>query len=244
VDDKVKIINPNKRSRVPEILTNEKGERVCSAKRASWRPDNPVICMSTAIFENGRCIKHGGPSPKGIASPHFKSGKSSRHLPTRLITKYQEALEDPELMSLESDLAVVTARIEDLHEQLDEGGAGSIMMEVDDAMQAYKYALGDNDKKAMREAWRRLESSVKKGKKESSVWQELFDLRDQKRKLALSEAKRLQTMDQMIKVTQVNLLISALLDAVRENVTDRTALARISEKFVRLTQGPTKLISK
>jgi hypothetical protein len=228
----------NAPSRVTTILYNDKGTRTCSAKRASWTPDDPKICASTSLYENGRCKKHGGATPKGIASPHFKTGKHSRHLPSRLLDKYQEALEDPELMSLESDLALVQARINDLLEQLDEGGAGKIMLEVSDAVDSFEYANQDNDRKAMREAWRRIKEAVEKGKTESSVWAELYLMRDQKRKLTLAEAKRLQTMDQMIKVTQVNLLISALLDAVRQNVSDKTALAKISEAFVRITQGP------
>lgn len=232
------IENPETRSRVPEIHHNAKGERMCSGRRSSWTPSNPVLCTSTIIYPNGRCQKHGGPTPSGIGSPQFKTGRASRHLPTRLISKYQEALDDPELMGLATDLAMVDARMNDLHEQLDEGGAGKIMLEIDDAVQAFKFANEDNDRKAMRESWRRLEDAVKRGRTESSIWAELFLLRDQKRKLTLAEAKRLQITDQMVKVTQVNLLISALLDSVRKNVKDRKTLAAVSEDFNRIMNGP------
>lgn len=211
---------------------------MCSAKRASWTPENPKICTSTILYENGRCVKHGGPTPVGIASPHYKGGTSSRHLPTRLLSKYEEAIQDPELMSLETDIAMVQMRMNDLLTQLDEGGAGKIMFEVDDALKSFKDANEDGDHKAMKESWRRLEEAIERGKGEAGTWAELYAMRDQKRKLTLAEAKRLQTMDQLIKVTQVNLLIAALLDSVRKNVTDKTALANISRDFVQLTQGP------
>ncbi len=222
-----------------EVQYNDKGVAMCSAKRSSWTPENPRICTTTAIYSNSRCRMHGGPTPGGISSPHFVTGASSKHLPTRLIGKYQEALEDPTLMGLMTDIAMVETRINDLHEQLDQGGAGKIMVEVNDAMESFQYASQDNDRKAMRESWRRLEDAVKRGKGEASVWGELFDMRDQKRKLVLAESKRLQTMDQMVKVTQVNLLVSALLDAVRQHVTDRKILAKVSESFTRIMSGPT-----
>jgi hypothetical protein len=231
--------NTRERSRIPVIYTNPRGKTVCSALIS----DGSRFCESEFILSNGRCKRHGGMTPSGVASPHFKSGRHSRQLPTRLLERYEEALSDPEMHSLEAEIALVDARIADLLAQCDDGGGGDIFFEIDDAFASFKTASQDGDRRIMRESLARLDSAVARGKSEQDIWVEIRALQEQRRKLVLSEAKRLQTTNQMVTVTRVNLLISALLDAVRQEVTDRSTLARVSERFVRITQGEAKKLS-
>jgi len=225
--------NPNKLSKVPVIYSDENGRQICSAHRANGQS----ICTSTFLMSNGRCKKHGGMTPSGVASPHFKTGRHSRNLPTRLLERYEEALADPEMHSLEAEIALVDARIDDLLRQTDEGGGGDIFLEIEDAYKAFNYASQDGDKKAMRENLRRLDDAIRRGRSESYVWEEIRSLQEQRRKLVLAEAKRLQMTGQTVTVKNVNLLISALLDAVRQEVKDTRVLARISDEFFRIAQG-------
>jgi hypothetical protein len=44
-----------------------------------------------ASMENGRCWRHGGNTPSGLASPHFIHGRRSKKLPARLNESYEEA---------------------------------------------------------------------------------------------------------------------------------------------------------
>lgn len=55
-------------------------KRICSGHRTDGSPCNsPIVCA------NGKCKKHGGLTPKGVDSPHFKTGKHSLYyLPTKL----------------------------------------------------------------------------------------------------------------------------------------------------------------
>lgn len=64
----------------------------CNAKSKSTgeRCKNPAIKGST------KCRSHGGLTPKGEASPHFKHGKFSEYLPQRLLKIYNDVQADDE----------------------------------------------------------------------------------------------------------------------------------------------------
>jgi hypothetical protein len=234
------IQNSDRTSRVKYIYTNPEGKQICSA----FRKDGRTVCTVMALMENGRCEKHGGATPSGIASAVFKNGKSSKYLPTRLLSRYEEALNDDTLSDMTEDLAVIDARLSDLFLQLDDGGGGEIFLEATEAFTSFKHANQDGDKQAMRESLRRLEVSLQRGTKDGYLWTEIRTLQEQRRKIILSQAKHLQLTNQTIAVTKVNLLIAALLDSVRRNVTDRSALSRINNDFLRLTsRGTSKQLS-
>lgn len=67
------------------------------------------------------CLAHGGRTPRGVASPHFRTGRHSRDLPTRLAVRFEAAEGDPRLLELRGELALLDARIEELLGQLDRG---------------------------------------------------------------------------------------------------------------------------
>lgn len=223
--------NPNKMSKVKIVYFNEKGTQVCSAKRASGK----LICASTATMSSGRCKMHGGASLTGMESPRFKTGKFSRSLPARLAERYEEGLSDEKLQDFTDDLAVIDARIDDLFKQMEEGGGGDIFAEVKDAYRSFNYASKDGDKMAMREALRRLDDAIKRGSGETYLWSEIRSEREQKRKLVLAQAKYLQMTNQTITVVKANLIIAALLDAVRKEITDPSVLGRISRRFTEIS---------
>lgn len=224
-------LNPNKSSFVRYIYENEKGKKVCSA----FQKDGFKICTRVDLYENGRCTIHGGRTPIGADSPHFKTGKFSAHLPERLRERYEEALADDALQDFTEDLALIETRLADLFTQLDTGGGREIFAEIQDAYKAFKYANIDGDKKAMREALRRLDEGIDRGGSEGNIWGEIHMLQEQRRKIVLSQAKHLQITNQMIPVKKVNILVSALLDSVRQNVLDPAILEKINDDFLRFT---------
>src|SRR5579863_9488305 len=81
-------------------------DRQCAAhsKRSGSR------CRKWAMRGHTVCRNHGALSPRGVASPAFKTGRYSRSLPARLVGRYQEAVADPELLSLRDDLALIDSR--------------------------------------------------------------------------------------------------------------------------------------
>ncbi len=61
-------------------LANVPPERRCNAATRAGTP-----CRKWGILPSGRCRNHGGKSYRGIASPRFKHGRSSRDLLARLV---------------------------------------------------------------------------------------------------------------------------------------------------------------
>lgn len=219
--------NPNKHSSVKYVYKNENGTQVCS----SMRSGGTKLCVSTILMENGRCKYHGGMSVSGVAHPSFKHGRMARSLPSRLVERYEEALQDDKLTDFTEDLAIIETRIDDIFKQMDEGGGAEIFKEVKDSFTSFQHASQDGDQQAMRESLRRLDSAIKRGSGESYLWTELRALQEQRRKAILAQAKHMQLTNQMVPVKQVNVLVSALLDSVRRNVTDHKVLRDINSDF-------------
>ena len=67
-----------------------------------------------AAMPNGVCRVHGGQSRAGFEHPSLKHGRYSKHLPTKAMAEFQQALHDPELLSLRNDIALVDVRLNEL----------------------------------------------------------------------------------------------------------------------------------
>src|SRR5262249_6287063 len=96
--------------------------KLCGARKRDGQP-----CRAAAM-PNGRCRLHGGATPGGAASPHFRPGKRSRHLKLLsgdLRAGFRAALNDKQLLSLREEVALLTARTMQLLERLrtEEGAA-------------------------------------------------------------------------------------------------------------------------
>jgi hypothetical protein len=75
-------------------------------------------CRRRAVAGMRVCTVHGGLTPRGAASVHFKTGRYSRYLPARLLDKYEDAGTDPRLLELREDIALLDARIAQLLERV------------------------------------------------------------------------------------------------------------------------------
>lgn len=83
----------------------------CGARLRAERAGR--VCSNWAM-SNGRCRMHGGSTPSGIASPHFRHGRYSKVLAGGMLTAFQESLADPDLLELQREIALVDARVSKL----------------------------------------------------------------------------------------------------------------------------------
>ncbi len=84
-----------------------------------------MYCALPPVKGRSRCRYHGGKTPRGIDSPHFKHGMrvSKRILPDGFYQKtYEEVFEDPRLLTLRKDIAILEVRIAELCTELKFGG--------------------------------------------------------------------------------------------------------------------------
>lgn len=184
---------------------------------------------------------HGGATPKGIASPAFKTGRYSRYLPERLMERYQEALHDEDLLNLRHEVALVDTRIADLLEQVERGDLGARWLELESHYETLTLATQKKDLGAGAAAFEQIGALITNGANDYLVWVQISSMLEQRRRLTDSERKRLVDMQQMITSEQAMTLVAALTDIVRKRVTDRDILAAIQNDLTRLLdRGPAR----
>ena len=211
------------------------GRLICGAKTRAGKP-----CRLPPVEGRTRCRMHGGASPRGIAHPRTKHGRFSRDMPTRMLATYEAALADEDLISLLEEIALVTAREGDLLSRVDSGESGEIWTALRKAWAEYESAVAASNAPAMAYALTDIGRLLHRGHEDHLAWRELLATIEQRRRLVETERRRLVDLNQMISHERAMLFATALLDAVRRNVDDRDALARVSADFQRLfrNRGP------
>lgn len=198
----------------------------CGAKTRSGAP-----CKANAMV-NGRCRLHGGKSLRGASHPATTHGRYSKDLPTRLASRYEEALTDPDLLKLDSEIHLTDAFIRERLATLDTGESGRIWRELNAAWNEYDRTTDPSEAaRALFEVGR----LIKQGVADYGARQEVLDMMERRRKLVDSEGKRRVQMQQMITAEGATLLVSAIADAVMRHVSDtrtRSAIARDIERLI------------
>lgn len=204
----------------------------CGAKNRDGTP-----CKTWAM-PNGRCRMHGGKSLAGPASPMFKTGRYSKVLPGRLLARYQEAAQDEELLALREDVALIDARLADVLSRVDTGETGASWQAARAGLKVVRRAIGDNDPVALRKGLAALGDAIDQGAADYAAWGEIGRLLEQRQRLAESERRRLVEMQQMLTAEQAMTFLAAVLDSVRQHVTDRKVLAAVSAELASIAAGP------
>lgn len=200
--------------------------------------DPPRYCTQWPVKGGTACRFCGGKSPKGAASPHYKHGRYSRHLPTDLRKKYVEAMGDKELISLRDELGILTTRMMTLMEKLSKTDAeppwSQLVKEWDRMLNVREKGDGD----ALEKSLTRIETLIRTGREatrvQKEVWEELRALVQEKTKTAAQEWKRLNDINAVVSVDQAMLFARSLLEAAREVVKDRETLRLLQERALQL----------
>lgn len=82
-------------------------------------------CKKSAVDGFAVCEIHGGKTPKGAASPQFKDGRYSKHLPNDLRALYEEAKNDPDLLSVRQDIQLIDTLLAANIKKLDSDESGA-----------------------------------------------------------------------------------------------------------------------
>lgn len=195
---------------------------------------------------NGKCRIHGGLTPTGIAHPNFKTGRYSKYLPAHILLDFQSAKTDPELVECRHELALIDSRMAQLAQRLQSGTDGELWTMLgwsfDTLATNFDSLVTEikNDSLELRATAASLEDCRKviNDVRASDIsWKEIYALLEQRRKLVETESKRLKDMQQMMTSEQAALLISAVAEVIKENVTDTAQRRRISEGITNLVVG-------
>ena len=78
-------------------------------------------CKNYVVHGRSKCRLHGGATPRGVASPHFKHGRYSQDLPTQISASMRKGHLPLDLLQLHDELALCDMRLQKLAKQLSVG---------------------------------------------------------------------------------------------------------------------------
>lgn len=206
----------------------------CNAKSKS----TGERCKQPAVAGSTKCRFHGGLTPRGVASPHFVHGRRSKYLPSRLMEHYQEALDDPRLLELRDDIALLDARLAELIGRVSgDVDVGPVRWrELQNLFKAYNAAIQAGKTEDVEAIYAAMFALINKAVSDYAVWDTIQEAIQQRRRLVESERQRLVQMQQMVTAEQAVSAMTALVSAVRANVRDSVVLANIQTEYERLTR--------
>lgn len=173
------------------------------------------------------CAMHGGKTPSGLASPHFKTGRYSKSLPVRLVERYQSALQDEELLALHHEIALLDTRLADLLSRVDTGESGAAWALAGKAYRDLKAAMSAVKIAEAQDAMLTLETILGEAATDYSAWLEIQELVQQRRALVTAEAKRQIDARNMITSEQALVFVGAIAGIIKARINDPTLLAAI-----------------
>lgn len=186
------------------------------------------------VPDRTKCRFHGGKTPRGVASPHFKHGRYSKDLPQRLLARYEEARADPLLLELRDEVALADTRLIDLLGRVDSGESGQRWRQARQDMNEVLEAVRMSDGDMLRDALRTLDHTIRAGVADYQAWHEVEKTLALRTRLVESERKRMVEQRQMVAADQVMALVAAVVDVIGKRVSDPRVLSAISEDLAGL----------
>jgi hypothetical protein len=213
------------------------GRRVCGAKnRGAGRPQ---FCQQRPVRGSERCRMHGGRSPRGAASPSFKTGMYSKYLPLEVAQRYEAATQDPELLSARHSIALLEARLVSVLKRLQGAETGTAWGDLQAAFNELGAGIRSGDVDLTMEAYRNMGAAIRRGADEGEVWREVREILKEKLDAQGREWRRLVDMKQLITAERAQSLVQAIMHSVLRNVADPAARANISNDLLALTHSHT-----
>jgi len=206
----------------------------CNASRTNGTP-----CNAWAVKGKTKCRVHGGMSRSGVASATFKTGRFSKHLPTRMQAEYEATMKDPDYLNLRKMVATTDARLGDLIKRVDTGESSRIWNELVKTKRELQFAVDKDKRKQLLDY---LFSLIDRGNADYAAWHDVGVQIEQRRKLVGQETTRLEKMHNVYTAEQGLLMIGQILKVIKDNIDDRELLAKISRGIDALTQSPLESI--
>jgi hypothetical protein len=151
---------------------------------------------------------------------------------------YQEALDDPRLLELRDDIALLDARLAELIGRVSgDVDVGPVRWrELQNLFKAYNAAIQAGKTEDVEAIYAAMFALINKAVSDYAVWDTIQEAIQQRRRLVESERQRLVQMQQMVTAEQAVSAMTALVSAVRANVRDSVVLANIQTEYERLTR--------
>lgn len=213
---------------------DDNGKHICGAKtQAGGR------CRRLPVKGRNRCSKHWGNLQRGIAHHRYKTGEHSAHMPPSYREDYERALNDPDLLRLNEQIAAVDARLMALYRQIGDGAPGKLLTDLRAAWRRHQRAFNTGNIEALNEAVPIVDELIRIGANEAAAWSEIGTQIDRLARLKELETRRRLTMNLMVTPEKMDVMVSVFVRAIRENVTNQKELQAIARALEPYTSAPT-----
>jgi hypothetical protein len=211
--------------RPPDVLARKLR---CGAKAVSTGKP----CRRWALAGRERCRRHGGATPRGPASPHWKHGFYSKVLPHDIADRARTAQADPELKNLKSLIAVLDVDIQNAAAHTKTGLATT--QDATKALAGFRTAWADGDIDAQAANMKALGAALDSLAGAERAWAKLWDLAERKDRLLTGEVNRHKVTADMINADRVSAFMIGMIDALKEETDDRDLLKRVLVRWERI----------
>jgi hypothetical protein len=200
-------------------------------------------------MENGRCRLHGGLTPKGIASPHFKTGRYCKDkIPGAIREGYERAIADPDRLAVYEEVAILHARVQQLLNRLPNMDTSHRFAQVAGAWKKLREAQRNKSAEGVILAMGALDELIETGLSESQdddrIWQEILSTFNVLRRLTVAETNRQVRMKALVSTEDAMRFARSILFAVQQHVHDPKALvaieAQVREEIARESESLSK----
>lgn len=198
----------------------------CTAKSKQ----SGVQCKRSAVAGKTVCAMHGGKTPTGFGLPQTRTLQHSRAIPVRMVAAYEASLNDPEILNLNTSIALIDARIADLLTRVDTGESGAIWNEL---RKAYAELRNPNKAKAA-EALNDIGMLINRGAGDSIAWAEVSRLLDDRRKHVETKQKIETSGERAVSATELMTFMGAVLSLIQSTVSDKREKQLIADGIERL----------
>lgn len=222
----------------------ENGRSVCGAwanksEDSKGIYDSPRPCRGIKINPAGRCKQHGGMSPRGAAHPSWQGKGFSKDIPTKLLKRFVRAVEDPEITSMVSHIALLDSRLGDLMEKIETAESQARWDLINECVEGINKELHkDNpDINVVMEFTHRLKEALEADRYELQVWDDIKETIEQRRKITEAERRREEQLEANLTARQTATIISALQLAIEQEAPPEIQ-RRIASRMRNILYGP------
>jgi hypothetical protein len=221
--------------------SKENWELLRATYRSSLMPEYPVTVKTTSLppntSEDGSIVMG---LPAAIYEAHY-----AQYLPDRLRERAEKVIKNPELLSMQTDIAVCNALLGDIAEQLETGATGGLWKRLRQSLKEMRSAQGkaatatkkgDADEEVRQQtiasnALAKIFNLIEEGADAAEAREELAKYQAHKKNLIESEIKRLLHMQAFVRIEDSVNFASALIDIVKRYVSDPDTLDAIGTAF-------------
>ncbi len=177
-------------------------------------------CKKHAVNGKGVCHIHGGKTPSGIASPHFKNGRYSKVIPRNLAQLYTEALDDPDPLSLTDDVRLLRTLAAKHLKTMNAGDGHPAWIEAHKACKALADSIRfGTDASKLLDNLAALENVIKPHYRATKAEGKVVDLINRVGNTADKERRLLIDRQRVVAIEYVMATITAIIMGIKESVT-------------------------